>query len=84
MVRKSGGAAAERDPAVGGSAAAAGRSLGGGGGGGANGLVILDDMLFADAQLAMLELGVRAPQDVQLAVQVTAGASPASLSFSRS
>lgn len=38
-----------------------------------DGLVILDDMLYADAQLAILELGVRVPQDLQLAVLTNRG-----------
>jgi len=41
-----------------------------------DGLVILDDMLFADAQLAMLEFGVRVPEEVRLAVVTSRGASP--------
>ena len=41
-----------------------------------DGLVILDDMLFADAQLAMFELGVGAPEDVRLAVLISSNASP--------
>lgn len=41
-----------------------------------DGLVILDDMLFADAQLAMLELGVRVPEELQLAVATSRDASP--------
>lgn len=40
-------------------------------------LVILDDMLCADAQLAIMELGVRVPQDLQLAVLTICNASPA-------
>lgn len=42
-----------------------------------DGLVILDDMLFADAQLAILELGVRIPQELQIVVQTNRNASPA-------
>jgi len=41
-----------------------------------DGLVILDDMLFADAQLAMLELGVRVPDALRLAVLTSRNASP--------
>lgn len=41
-----------------------------------DGLVILDDMLFLDAHLAMTEMGVRVPRDLQLAVQTTANAFP--------
>jgi len=41
-----------------------------------DGLVILDDMLFADAQLAMLELGVRVPEELRLAVLTSRDASP--------
>ena len=41
-----------------------------------DGLVILDDMLFADAQLAMFELGVRVPQELRLAVLTSRNASP--------
>ncbi len=41
-----------------------------------DGLVILDDMLAADAQLAILELGVRIPQDLQLAILSNRGVSP--------
>lgn len=40
------------------------------------GLVILDDMLFADAQLAIYELGVRVPAQLRLAVLVNRDASP--------
>jgi DNA-binding LacI/PurR family transcriptional regulator len=39
-----------------------------------DGLVILDDMLFLDAQMAMLELGVRVPDDLRLVVQTNRGA----------
>lgn len=42
-----------------------------------DGLVILDDMLFADAQMAMFELGVQVPRDLRLAVVTTRGAWPA-------
>jgi len=41
-----------------------------------DGLVILDDMLFADAQLAMFELGVRVPDALRLAVLTSRNASP--------
>ncbi len=41
-----------------------------------DGLVILDDMLFADAQLAMFELGVRVPDALRLAVLTSRDASP--------
>ncbi len=41
-----------------------------------DGLVILDDMLFADAQLAIFELGVRIPQDLRIATLVNRDASP--------
>jgi DNA-binding LacI/PurR family transcriptional regulator len=41
-----------------------------------DGLVILDDMLFADAQLAMMEMGVRVPRELQLAVLTIRNASP--------
>lgn len=47
-------------------------------GGKPDGLVILDDMLFADAQLAVFELGVRVPADLRLVVQTNRGASPPS------
>jgi len=40
-----------------------------------DGLLILDDMLFLDAQLAMIELGVRVPEDLQLAVLTNRDAS---------
>ncbi len=40
-------------------------------------LVFLDDMLFADAQLAMLELGVRVPDELRLAVMTIRDAAPA-------
>ncbi len=40
-----------------------------------DGLVILDDMLFADAQLAMLELRVCVPDALRLAVLTSRGAS---------
>ncbi len=40
-----------------------------------DGLVVLDDMLFVDAQLAMLELGVRIPQDLRLVAMNVHGAS---------
>jgi DNA-binding LacI/PurR family transcriptional regulator len=39
-----------------------------------DGLVVLDEMLFADAQLAIFELGVRVPDELQLAIQITGGA----------
>ncbi len=42
-------------------------------GGRPDGLVVLDEMLFADAQLAIFELGVRVPQELQLAIQITGG-----------
>jgi DNA-binding LacI/PurR family transcriptional regulator len=38
-----------------------------------DGLVILDDMLFHDAQMAMFELGVRVPEDLRLVVQTNRG-----------
>jgi DNA-binding LacI/PurR family transcriptional regulator len=41
-----------------------------------DGLVILDDILFADAQLAMLELDVRVPADLRLALLTSRGAPP--------
>ncbi len=41
-----------------------------------DGLVILDDMLFADAQLAMLELGVQVPETLRLAVLTIRDAPP--------
>ncbi len=41
-----------------------------------DGLVILDDMLYADAQLAILELGVQIPQDLRIATLVNRDASP--------
>ncbi len=41
-----------------------------------DGLLILDDMLFADAQLAMLELGVKVPETLRLAVLTSRNASP--------
>lgn len=41
-----------------------------------DGLVILDDVLFADAQLALLELGVRVPEELRLAVLTNRNASP--------
>jgi DNA-binding LacI/PurR family transcriptional regulator len=41
-----------------------------------DGLVILDDMLFADAQLALFEMGVRVPEQVRLAVATSRNASP--------
>lgn len=41
-----------------------------------DGLVILDDMLAADAQLAIFELGVRVPQDLRLIVATSRNASP--------
>lgn len=43
-----------------------------------DGVVILDDMLFADAQLAMTELGLQIPSDLQVVVQTNRGVSPAS------
>lgn len=39
-----------------------------------DGLVIMDDMLFLDAQMAMFELGVRVPDELRLAVQTNRGA----------
>jgi len=41
-----------------------------------DGLVILDDMLFADAQLAMLDLRVQVPEALRLAVLTSRNASP--------
>ena len=41
-----------------------------------DGLLILDDMLFLDAQLAMIEMGVRVPEELQLAVLTNRDASP--------
>ena len=41
-----------------------------------DGLVVLDDALFADAQLALIEMGLRVPGDLQLVVQTNRGASP--------
>ncbi len=41
-----------------------------------DGLVILDDMLFSDAQLAIMETGVRVPQDLKIVVQTSRNASP--------
>lgn len=38
-----------------------------------DGLVILDDLLYLDAQAAITELGVRVPADLQLAVQTNRG-----------
>ncbi len=60
-----------RDPAVRGSGWEEFRDIWLGSGEKPDGLVVLDDMLLADAQSAMLELGVRVPQDLQLAVQTT-------------
>jgi DNA-binding LacI/PurR family transcriptional regulator len=41
-----------------------------------DGLLILDDMLFADAQLAIMEMGVRVPDELRLVVLTTRNASP--------
>ena len=41
-----------------------------------DGLVVLDDMLFADMQLAILELGVGIPRDLRLAVATSREALP--------
>lgn len=41
-----------------------------------DGLVVLDDMLFFDLQLAVTEAGVRVPQDLKLAVQTNRDISP--------
>ncbi len=41
-----------------------------------DGMVILDDMLFYDAQLAMAELGVRVPEELRLVVQTNKGNAP--------
>ena len=41
-----------------------------------DGLVVLDDMLYADAQLAILELGVRVPQDLRIVTLTNRAASP--------
>ncbi len=38
-----------------------------------DGLVILDDLLFADAQMAIFELGIRVPEQLRLAVQTNRG-----------
>jgi DNA-binding LacI/PurR family transcriptional regulator len=65
----------ELDPATGGAGWAEFREIWASTAGQPDGLVILDDMLFADAQLAMLDLQVRIPQDVQLVVLSVRGAS---------
>lgn len=44
-------------------------------GGRPDGLVVLDDRLFIDVQLAILELGVQVPYELQLAVFVSRGIS---------
>jgi DNA-binding LacI/PurR family transcriptional regulator len=54
------------------------REIWGAGGQKPDGLVILDDMLYHDAQMAMFELGVRVPGDLHLVVQTSRGASPPS------
>jgi len=41
-----------------------------------DGLVVLDDMLFNDAQLAILQLGISIPSDLQLAVLTNRDMSP--------
>lgn len=41
-----------------------------------DGLLILDDMLFVDAQLAIFELGVRVPDSLRLALVTSSNASP--------
>lgn len=38
-----------------------------------DGLVILDDLLFTDAQLAIFELGIRVPEQLRLAIQTNCG-----------
>lgn len=63
----------DADPAVGGAGWEEFREIWAAPCGRPDGLVVLDDMLFADAQLAILELGIRVPNDLQLAVQSTRG-----------
>lgn len=41
-----------------------------------DGLLILDDVLFTDAQFAMLQLRLRVPDDLRVVVQCTAGSPP--------
>ena len=41
-----------------------------------DGLLILDDLLFVDAQLAIFELGVRVPDSLRLALATNSNASP--------
>ncbi len=38
-----------------------------------DGLIVLDDMLFQDAQLAIFELGIQVPEDLRIAVQTNRG-----------
>lgn len=38
-----------------------------------DGLIILDDMLFTDAQMAIFELGIRVPKQLRLAIQANRG-----------
>ncbi len=64
------------DPAVRGAGWEEFREIWSARGGRPDGLVILDDMLAADAQLAILELGVRIPQDLRLAISASRGVSP--------
>jgi len=64
------------DPAVRGAGWEEFREIWSARGGRPDGLVILDDMLAADAQLAILELGVRIPQDLRLAIFASRGVSP--------
>jgi DNA-binding LacI/PurR family transcriptional regulator len=40
-----------------------------------DGLIVLDDMLFADLQIALSDLGIRVPRDLKLAVQTNRGIS---------
>lgn len=61
------------DPAVGGAGWEEFREIWSARCGRPDGLVVLDDMLFAETQLAIFEQGVRVPADLRLAIQSTRG-----------
>ncbi len=68
---------ADIDPSIGGTGWEEFREIWSATAGRPDGLLILDDMLFADAQLAMLELNVRIPQHLRLVSLSVRDASPA-------
>ncbi len=67
---------ADIDPSMRGAGWEAFRDIWAGRDGRPDGLVVLDDMLFVDAQLAMLELGVKVPETLRLVMLTSRNASP--------